>query len=592
MPFRKGRQQDLWGAQLNTVRNTRRLAATLLTAALAAGGLTVAAAPAAHAAASDVVAKLPISSFSALAVDSVHQRVYVADSNLGSYDNKGLVAVYDFSGERVTTITTQRHVSGLALNADATTLYVGGREGMLKYDTVTHQPQGGLSLSADTCGRSVALAGGTVYYTSSYTNYVSDCEGSLTYVHSYHADNTAQVTGWQDYGRLQLEAGPGDRLLMGQPLNSKAPNPFLAVYDASGTTLVRTAGRRFADADGKGAQNLKDMAFSADGSRVAVADAAAGTRLLNTSDLSDAATGYPALPSGASASAVAFSGDGKYLARGASATGATPDLLLSPADPGDATAPLEFVFEGSLDGDRVAPRGMEWSADGSRLFAVTTNTVGNQYWLHIVQPPAVQYDTRFTGGLTHSPAQAVAGEALAVRGRLELDGPAPTEPLKVTATRTDAGGTHELGTVTVKADGTFTVLDEPDLVGDATYTVSFLGDLTHRPATDVTHTVSVGRAGSSIALTAPAEASMSTGVHITGTFTAQGKALPERAVLKVERTDRLGTGTLSSVTVAADGTFTIDDLPRTRRDTTYTVSWPGDDLHSAATASATVRVTR
>ncbi|MFJ8545491.1 Ig-like domain repeat protein [Streptomyces sp. NPDC093586] len=572
-------------------RRTGRLAATLIAAALAAGGLTVGAAPAAYAAASDVVAKLPISSFSALTVDSAHQRVYVADSNLGSYDNKGLVAVYDFSGERVTTITTQRHVSGLALNADATTLYVGGREGILKYDTATHQPQGGLSLSTDTCGRSVALAGGTVYYTSSYTNYVSECDASLTYLNSYHADNTAQVTGWQDYGRLQLEAGPGDRLLMGQPLNPKAADPFLAVYDASGATLVRTAGRRFADADGKGAQNLKDMAFSADGTKVAVADAAAGTRLLNTADLSDAATGYPALPAGSSASAVAFSGDGKYLARGASASGATPDLLLTPADPGDATAPLEFVFEGSLDGDRVAPRGLEWSADGSRLFAVTANAVGNQYWLHVIQPPAVQYDARFTGGLTHSPAQAVAGEALAVRGRLELDGPAPAEPLKVTATRTDASGTHALGTATVKADGTFTVLDEPDRLGDATYTVSFLGDLTHRPATDVIHTVSVGRAASSIALTAPAEASKSTGVHITGTFTAQGKALPERAVLKVERTDRLGTGTLSSVTVAADGTFTVDDLPRTRRDTTYTVSWPGDDLHTGSTASATVRVT-
>ena len=179
-----------------------------------------------------------------------------------------------------------------------------------------------------------------------------------------------------------------------------------------------------------------------------------------------------------------------------------------------------------------------------------------------------------------------------MRGRLELDGPAPAGPLKVTATRTDANGTHEIGTATVKADGTFTVLDEPDLVGEATYTVSFLGDLTHRPATDVTRTVNVGKAASAIALTAPAEASMSTGVQLTGTFTAQGRELPERATLKVQRTDRLGTGTLSSVTVAADGTFTIDDLPRTRRDTTYTVSWPGDDLHEGATASATVHVTR
>ncbi len=592
MPFREGRQQDLWGAQLNTVRSTRRLAATLLTAALAAGGLTVAAAPAAHAAASDVVAKLPISSFSALTVDSAHQRVYVADSNLGYYDNKGLVAVYDFSGERVTTLTTARHISGLALNADGSVLYVGSRDGVLRYDTTTYLPLSSVVAGTDTCGRSMAFAGGKVYHTAPYANYLSDCDTTLTYLDYSQADHTWQRSGWQDNGKLQLEAGPGDRLMMGQPLNTKAPDPFVSVFDASGTTLVRTAGRRFADAEGKGALNLKDMAFSADGSKVAVADAAAGTRLLNTADLSDAATGYPALPSGASASAVAFSGDGKYLARGAAASGATPDLLLSPADPEDGTAPLEFAFEGSLDGDRVAPRGLEWSADGSRLFAVTTNTAGNQFWLHVVQPPAVQYDARFTGGLAHSPAQAVVGEALAVRGRLELDGPAPAEPLKVTATRTDAAGTHRLGTATVKADGTFTVLDEPDLIGEATYTVSFLGDLTHRPATDVTHTVSVGKAASSIALTAPAEASMSTGVHIAGTFTAQGKALPERAVLKVERTDRLGTGTLSSVTVAADGTFTVDDLPRTRRDTTYTVSWAGDDLHEGSSASATVRVTR
>ncbi|WP_159535530.1 Ig-like domain repeat protein [Streptomyces sp. Tu 3180] len=577
---------------MNTARRSRRLAATLLAGALAGGGLTLAAAPAAHAAASDLVAKLPISSFSALAVDSAHQRVYVADSNLGSYTNTGLIAVYDFSGERVTTLSTQRHVSGLALNADGSTLHVGGREGILRYDTATYTPLSAGVAGTDTCGRSLAFAGGRAYHTTPYANSTSECDATLTYLDNHQTDNTWQRTGWQDHGRLQLEAGPGDRLMMGQPLNAKAADPFLAVFDASGETLVRTAGRRFADGEGKGALNLKDMAFSPDGTKVAVADASAGTRLLNTTDLSDARAGYPALPSGAAASAVAFSGDGAYLARGASASGATPDLLLSPADPGDATAPLEFAFEGSLDGDRVAPRGLEWSADGSRLFAVTTNAAGSQYWLHVIQPPAVQYDARFTGGLTHSPARAVAGEPLAVRGKLEFDGPAPAEPPKVTATRTDANGTHELGTATVKADGTFTVLDEPDLTGDATYTVSFLGDLTHRPAADVTHTVSVGKAASSIALTAPQEASMSTGVRLTGTFTAQGRALPERAVLKVERADRLGTGTLSSVTVAADGTFTVDDLPRTRRETTYTVSWPGDDLHEGSTASATVYVTR
>ncbi|MGW3498730.1 transposase family protein [Streptomyces sp. NPDC001020] len=182
--------------------------------------------------------------------------------------------------------------------------------------------------------------------------------------------------------------------------------------------------------------------------------------------------------------------------------------------------------------------------------------------------------------------------AASLRGRLEFDGPAPGTPLKVKATRTDATGTHGVGTATVREDGTFTVLDEPDLAGDATYTVSFLGDLTHRPAEDLTRTVAVGKAPTSIALTAPAEATLSGGVTIAGTFTAQGKALGDRAVLKVVRTDQLGTGTLSSVTVAADGTFTINDIPRARREVTYTVSWPGDGLHTASSASATVFVKR
>ncbi|MEU6915399.1 Ig-like domain repeat protein [Streptomyces olindensis] len=577
---------------MHTAHRSRRLAATLSAALLAGTGLTVAAAPAAHAAAADAVVKLPMTTYSALAVDSVHERVFVADAMTGDSSYKGTIAVYTFGGERISTITTPSHLSGLALSADGSTLYAGERSRIVGYDTTTLAQTSAVSANLDQCGRELAFSGGEVYFTTPYASYSSQCATTA------HTNLDALVggahtrTGWNDYGRLQLEAGPGDRMLMGQPTAPQAANPFVTVFDTSGDTPVRNAARRFADADGKGALNLKDMAFSADGSKVALADAAHGTRLLNTSDLSDAATGYPALPQGATASAVAFSGDGRYLARGASATGSTPDLLLQPADPSDSSAPLEFVFEGSLDGDRVAPRGMEWSADGSRLFAVTTNAAGSQYWLHIIQPPAVQYDTRFTSGLTHSPGTAVAGEPLAVRGKLELDGPAPAEPVKVKATRTDASGTHELGTATVKEDGTFTVLDEPDRTGEATYTVSYLGDLTHRPATDVTHTVTVAKAPTSIVLTAPEEASMSGGIEITGTFTAQGKALAERPVLKVVREDRLGTGTLSPVTVAADGTFTINDVPRTRREVTYTVSWPGDDLHDGSTASAEVYVRR
>ncbi|MBD0843125.1 Ig-like domain repeat protein [Streptomyces sp. TRM68416] len=576
---------------MNTARRSGRLAATVLAAALTGTGLTLAAAPAAHAAASDRVAKLPFTTYSALAVDSVHERVFVADANVGSNVTKGHVAVYTFQGERLSTIELPYYASGLALSDDASTLYIGERHRVWAYDTTTLTYKSLTGVGSDQCGREVVVAGGKPYFTTQWTDPLSQCATATSHLETV-SNGTYQRTGWNDAGKLLLEGGPNDTFVMGQALNSSAPNPFLSVFDGSGETPVRGATRRFADADGKGALNLKDIAVSPDGTKLALADATAGTRLLDAADLSDAPAGYQALPAGATASSVAFSGDGKYIARGASATGATPDLLVQPADPADSGTPLEFVFEGSQDGDRVVPRGMEWSADGARLFAVTTNASGNQFWLHIIQPPAVQYDVRFTGSLGHSPAQAVAGEPLAVRGKLEWDGPAPGTPMKVAATRTDADGTHDLGTFTVKADGSYAVLDEPALVGDATYTVSYRGDLTHRPANDVTHTVSVGKAASSIALTAPEQASMRTGVEITGRFTAQGRALPERAVLTVRRTDRLGSGTLSSVTVAADGTFTVNDIPRTRRETTYTVSWPGDDLHEGATASATVYVTR
>ncbi|MGW1606310.1 Ig-like domain repeat protein [Streptomyces eurythermus] len=576
---------------MNTAQRPGRLAATLLAAVLAGTGLTVAAAPAAHAAASDAVAKLPIGTYSGLAVDSVHERVYIADQRDTNTD--GTVLVYDFKGQRVATLQREFAVSGVALSEDSATLYVGERGRVITYDTGTLQPNGAYGAAYDTCGRQLVHAGNRVWSTSAYVYQAYQCATASTALNML-ADGTVASTGWNDVGRLQLAPGARgqNRLLMGQPEESGAANPFLASFDVSGATPVRDASRRFADADGKGALDLKDMAASADGTKVAVADATAGTRLLNAGDLSDAAAQYPALPAGATSTAVAFSGDGTYIARGAQAPGSTPDLLVQSADPADGTPPLEFAFEGSLDGNGVAPRGLAWSQDGSRLFAVTRGGTGQEYWLHIIQPPAAQYDTRFTGDLTHSPSGAIVGEPLSVRGRLEWDGPAPAGPLKVTAVREDANGTHQLGAATVKEDGTFTVLDEPDLVGPATYKVSFLGDLTHRPATDVTHTVTVGKAPASITLTGPAEATMSGGVHLTGTFAAQGKALPERATLTVRRTDRLGTGTLSSVTVAADGTFTIDDLPRTRRQVTYTVGWPGDDLHTGATASATVYVGR
>ncbi|MEU8673723.1 Ig-like domain repeat protein [Streptomyces sp. NPDC048560] len=571
-------------------RHYLRTASALAALTLATVGLTAVTAPAAQAA-EDQVAKLPISSYSALVVDSVHERVYVTDDRRTR--TAGVVHVYNFEGQKVGSLATDYAPSGMALSTDGATLYVSQYSGILAFDTVT-QTRTGLAWAnyyVD-CPRDVAFAGGKQWYTE--VPALSDCDTRQSWLYGAEGNQVFQ-TGWNDMGRLRLASGPQapDRLVMGQSRTAGVTNdPFITTFDASGATLVRGPERRFADSEGKGALDLKDIAQSADGQRIAVADAAAGTRLLDAADLSDAPVPYQPLPTGATASAVSFSGDGKYIARGASAAGSTPDLLIQAADPEDRTAPLEFAFDGALDGNRIAPRGLGWSQDGARLFAVTTNTYGTEYWLHVIQPPAAQFDSRFTGSLTTAPSQAVVGEPLGIRGRLEVDGPVPTEPLKISAVRHDANGDRKLAAVDVDADGSFTVLDVPSLVGEATYTVSFTGDVTRRPAQDVTVTVPVAKAPTAIALTAPAEGSKSAGLEITGRLTAQGRALPAGVTLSVTRTDRQGTGTLTSAAVASDGTFRVNDLPRTTGEVTYTLAYPGDDLHAGSTASATIRVRR
>ncbi|MFC8132121.1 Ig-like domain repeat protein [Streptomyces sp. NPDC057302] len=564
-----------------------------LSVALGSAGLIAVAAPAAHAATpSDEAAKLPISSFGAMVVDDAHERVYVSDA--GKSSGASQVWVYNFQGQRVGSLVTDQPASGMALSADGATLNVSVSNRIVAFDTATQTKSGASYTPYDVeCGRDVAVAGGKTWFTETpYTG--SYCDRADNGAYLYGVKDASYVnTGWSSEGRLKLEAGPEapDRLVMGQAGAGNAANAFLTTFDASGETLVRGPQRRFADAEGKGALDLKDIAQSADGKRIAVADAAYGTRLLDAADLADAPAGYQPLAEGAKASAVAFSGDGKYVARGAVASGSAADLLIQPADPADGAKTLEFAFEGELDGSRVVPQGLGWTKDGARLFAVTSDG-GGSHWLHVITPPAAQYDSRFTGTLSTTPSKPVVGEPLGIRGKLELDGPAPTEPVKVAAVRKDADGTTEVASAKVAADGGFTVLDVPDRLGEATYTLRFLGDVTHRPAGDVTVTVDVAKAATAIELTAPAEATRNGGVEITGKLTGQGRALPSGIALKVTRTDKSGaTGELTSAQVAADGTFRLRDLPSKKGKTVYAVSYEGDALHGGSTARATVKIT-
>ena len=92
-------------------------------------------------------------------------------------------------------------------------------------------------------------------------------------------------------------------------------------------------------------------------------------------------------PTGPYPTSIAVAADGRLALGSASPRGADPDLF-EYADRG--TAPVwSFDF-----GDRgtaanvLAPRGLAWSADGTRLYAVITDTDGTDVVLHtlVVEP--------------------------------------------------------------------------------------------------------------------------------------------------------------------------------------------------------------
>ncbi|MGK5546305.1 Ig-like domain repeat protein [Streptomyces sp. URMC 127] len=578
----------------------RRIASVPLALALALGAGALAAAGPAQADSGErpagTVVKLPVTSYSQMVVDEAHQRVFITQSQ-NSGDRFDKFFVYDFRGELVKSID-HPSANAMVLGEDGKSLYVADNGGVYEYDTETltrklkNSFQYGSSVS---CDRQFAFSGNKLWYTHSL---YGGCTGGTGYELWNVTGPANNETRTHDFlyampGPWHLAASPElpGRMILGTEAVPAYRNPGLYVLDTSGEKIKIAGERYFAPRESSAAGlDLKDMAFTPDGTRLAVADGNGGHRLLNTSDLSDAPVGYQPPADGAVPTAVAFSSDGRLVARGSAAPGSGADIVVQNADPATGTQQRAYVLDQAGQGDQVARRGLAWGDKSNTLFAVTTNAEHSGYWLHILPDPKPLYEARFAGRLGTDPGRPVVGGRLKINGRLELDGPAPAEPAKVTAVREDADGKRTLEAATVAKDGTFTVEDTPSRTGRATYTVSYGGDATHRPAQDTTLTAEIAKAGTAVTLAAPERARIGHELDFTGKLTTDGARIPSGALVTVTRKTALGTKTLGTAPVSADGTFHITDTPWTAGSTTYTVTWNGDDLHDPSTASATVRI--
>ncbi|MEU5088834.1 Ig-like domain repeat protein [Streptomyces sp. NPDC021356] len=577
-------------------RRTRGLLAALAVCAVT----LVTGVPAAQAAEpgepSDLTVKLPTGSYSRMLVDQARRRVYVTTGGLTA--SVGEVLVYDFDGQLLQTVRTGSTdgASAMMLSADGGILYVTTSSYVLVFNADTFAYVGGGWVSNDffrgLCPGDIGTAGGRLWFTRMSNQHLpKDCATEPQALHSGGLLGGAHDQAGDSLVDAKFTTSPGlpDKIVEAYATYG-TPKLVVGVYDAS-TAAAKQLALRTYTASTDPAAWPKDIAVSPDGALTAVAAGASGVRTLSTDDLTDAASGYGPLPAGTDSTAVAFSPDGSLVARGGAVDGTSADLLVQQADPTRGEVPREYAFtDAAAGGDRVAERGLAFSADGSRLFAMTTDAAGDAYWLHIISHPDARYHSAFDGPLTVQPGTPFAGQAVRISGTLRRNGPAPADAVRVTAVRHDADGDHTVPAAAVGPDGGFTLEDAPATTGKATYTVSFAGDAAHDPAPDATVTVDVVKAPTDLAIGAPSGTSTS-GVVLHGTLSTAGAPLPAGTVVDVQRLTKKGAVDLPAAAVGPDGGFTVNDVPPAAGSTLYTVSYAGDALHEASADWVTVQVT-
>ncbi|MFJ4333576.1 MULTISPECIES: hypothetical protein [unclassified Streptomyces] len=467
----------------------------LLAGALAGSVLT--AVPGTASAATDTAAtavvpsgpgmELSAASFTQMTVDDVSRRVWIAGDRVypdGSRDGEVVGVLYGGAGPAVASAHMAAPLSGVAVEPDGSKVYAGQSDHIAQYSHSNGSlyPLDPIAAPADHCGRELVHTGGRLFFTSRPAASPADCADGLGSVGvAATTEGGAARDVMYSSTEIHLEAGPGGLLVTAPERWSATDDPDLGIYrvtdGADGDLLEFLGERRFAE-DGTGTgMDFRDADFSADGSVLAVADGVRGTVLLSSQDARFLDNHYAPLPQGVAPTAVAFSPDGKWFAQGGAASGEAADLTLAFADPSVDRQPLRISFESEAAGQRVVPRGMEFSGDGEQLFVVTSDEEGTKFWLHTIQTRQALAQTRIVD-VTHGPA--VAGAPFTVTGRLDLDGLAPTQPPRITVQRLSGPEFTDLPSVPVAEDGTFVLEDVlPDQAGNVQYILGYAGDEVH-----------------------------------------------------------------------------------------------------------------
>lgn len=397
---------------------------------------------------------LSLTSFGDMVVDDAHEHVFVSSGQFGSS-----IVVLDFDGNIVTTIGGQQGAHGMALDSSTGTLYVAlqSASSISRIDTATLTEISRFATTGMSGPRSVALAGGRVWF-----DY--NCGGPGGVGSAGLDGSGVEAEGGVDCVTFATSPGDSDLLVAGRVRTSS-----VHVYDVSSGALVETA-----SATGPGgATDIRDIALTPDASELLVASAepnAVTSFLVFDFTLAHSfATGpYPV--------AVAATADGAFVAAGAEAA-SDLDIFVFRAD---ETPVRSWDVGGSSN--LLSDRGLAFSANGQRLFAVTHTPTGSLVFRTTASPTAAPTPTSVT--LVTSKSRIKFGRSITLSAHLS----GATGPVSFYAK--PVGGTKTLiASRTVNGSGNASLDVKP--YGKTTYTAHFAGDDTAAPSASSGKTVTV-----------------------------------------------------------------------------------------------------
>lgn len=509
-------------------------------------------------AAADSRVHVPVTWLSDSVLDGVNQRLFLSDRSSGK------IVATDFSGRTLATITGVPGVTDLALSPDTNTLYAA-----VPYaDKIVAVDASELRVTAE-----YPTGEGTKPSTVAYA------DGRIWFGHGENWDSalgSVDLTGAEPVVALDQGAGFNwstpptlytDPLAAGTlvAVDSGISNGPVVVYDiATGVAAIRV----HENTDGF----IRDVDFTPDGQNIVVAGrrgpSVAEYRL---SDLAEQRV-FRGPKEGAS---IAVAPDGT-VATGTADWFEDPDLYVYTRGAGQNGSTRNLH-----DTTGLAARGLHWSPDGRKLFALHDTHTGPTTPMTILTAPR-SYVTTTTAS---APAKATRGKALTVSGSTSASLPLPAgTQLAVVRTDMESPKGRAIGSAKVDARGKYTFKDTPPAGGRVTYKVTFAGNASHTRSA-ASASVAVSRAATSLKL------NRNKSVHAYNknvSFTATlGKTHKNRVVeiwadpFGADKPKKL----VRKAKVNSKGNLSV--TVNMRRDTTVTAVFAGDARYAPKTVKST-----